>query len=131
MKESFKLKLMTLADRYREISALLSDSEIINNQNKFRELSREYAQLEPIVQCFSDYEKNIAGISAAQEMLSENDAELQALAQEELSTLKNEQEKLDQELQLLLLPKDPNDDRNVFLEIRAGTGGHEAALFSG
>ena len=131
MKQSLKLKLMTLADRYREISALLSDSEIINNQNKFRELSREYAQLEPIVVCFSHYEKNIAGTIAAQEMLSESDAELQALAQDELFTLKDEQEKLDQELQLLLLPKDPNDDRNVFLEIRAGTGGHEAALFSG
>ncbi|OGT43433.1 MAG: peptide chain release factor 1 [Gammaproteobacteria bacterium RIFCSPHIGHO2_12_FULL_40_19] len=131
MKESFKLKLMTLANRYREISALLSDSEIINNQNKFRDLSREYAQLEPIVHCFSHYEQNSAGIISAQEMLSEGDVELQTLAQEELNTLKTSQETLEKELQLLLLPKDPNDERNVFLEIRAGTGGHEAALFAG
>lgn len=131
MKESLKLKLMTLANRYREIAALLSDSEIINNQNKFRELSKEYAQLEPIAQCFTHYEQNTAGIISAQEMLNEGDSELQALAQEELSTLKISQETLEQELQLLLLPKDPNDDRNVFLEIRAGTGGHEAALFAG
>jgi peptide chain release factor 1 len=131
MKESLKLKLMTLANRYREIAALLSDSEIINNQNKFRDLSKEYAQLEPIAQCMAHYEQNAKGIAAAQEMLNESDSELQALAQEELSTLKTSQETLEQELQLLLLPKDPNDDRNVFLEIRAGTGGHEAALFAG
>jgi len=131
MKESLKLKLMTLANRYREIGALLSDAATINNQNKFRELSKEYAQLEPIVLCFSQYEKNAAGIISAQQMLQENDPEMQALAQEELSELKNSQDDLNQQLQLLLLPKDPNDDRNVFLEIRAGTGGHEAALFAG
>ncbi len=131
MKESFRLKLMTLSNRYREISAMLSDPAVINNQNKFRDLSREYAQLEPIVKCFSQYEQNLAGIVSAENMLVENDSEMQALAQEELSALKNHQEKLEQELQLLLLPKDPNDDRNVFLEIRAGTGGHEAAIFAG
>src|SRR3990167_1880624 len=131
MKESFKLKLMTLANRYREISAMLSDSDVINQQNKFRDLSREYAQLQPIVQCFEQYEQNTASIFSAEQMLTENDPDMQALARDELSALKKDQEKLTEELQLLLLPKDPNDDRNVFLEIRAGTGGHEAALFAG
>lgn len=131
MKESLKLKLMTLANRYQEIGALLSDPEIINQQNKFRDLSREYAQLEPIVLCFSRYEQTINSIASAEQMLNENDAEMQALARDELQSLKAEQENLNLELQLLLLPKDPNDDRNVFLEIRAGTGGLEAALFAG
>lgn len=131
MKESLKLKLMTLSHRYQEIGALLSDAEIINQQNKFRDLSREYAQLEPIVLCFSRYEQTISGITSAEQMLTENDAEMQALARDELQSLKAEQDNLNLELQLLLLPKDPNDDRNVFLEIRAGTGGLEAALFAG
>src|SRR5437879_4679718 len=120
MKESFKLKLITLSNRYREISAMLSDPTIINQQNKFRDLSREYAQLEPIVNCFSQYQENEAGIASALHMLNESDSELQHLAQEELNTLKGAQEKITEELQLLLLPKDPNDERNVFLEIRAG-----------
>lgn len=131
MKESFKIKLITLSNRHREIGAMLSDPAIIEQQNKFRDLSREYAQLEPIVNCFSHYQQNEAHISTTQEMLKENDPELQTLAQQELSELKKSQEKLGEELQLLLLPKDPNDERNVFLEIRAGTGGHEAALFAG
>lgn len=131
MKESLKLKLITLSNRHREISAMLSDANIINNQNKFRDLSREYAQLEPIVQCFSEYEKNAENMVSAEHILAENDPDMRALAQEEWNTLKIAQEKLGETLQLLLLPKDPHDDRNVFLEIRAGTGGHEAAIFAG
>lgn len=131
MKESLKQKLITLSHRFREISVLLSEPDIINDQNKFRDLSREYAQLQEIVQCFSQYQQNENEIISAEKMLLEDDAELQMMAQEELKTLKTSQEKLDKQLELLLLPKDPNDDRNVFLEIRAGTGGHEAALFAG
>lgn len=131
IKESLKLKLLTLANRYREIGAMLSDAAIINNQNKFRDLSKEYAQLEPVTQCFTHYEKTLKDIAAAEAMRDGDDAEMRALAQEELETLKETQAKLEEELQVLLLPKDPNDDRNVFLEIRAGTGGHEAALFVG
>jgi len=131
MKTSLKSKLTTLSHRFREISVLLSDPAIINNQNKFRDLSREYSQLEEIVKCFAEYEQNEKALVSSEQMLSDNDAELQALAQEELKALKSAQEKLSEQLQLLLLPKDPNDDRNVFLEIRAGTGGHEAALFAG
>lgn len=131
MKDSLKQKLMTLSHRYREISALLSDSTIISNQNKFRDLSKEYAQLESIVKCFDQYQKNEEDAESAQKLLKEDDADMQIFAQEELNTLKKHQEELEKELQLLLLPKDPNDDRNVFLEIRAGTGGNEAALFAG
>lgn len=131
MKESLKLKLMTLSNRYREIGAMLSDPLIIDQQNKFRDLSREYAQLEPIVNCFSQYQQNEESYAAAQNMLNEGDPELESLAKQELDELKIAQEKLKEELQLLLLPKDPNDERNVFLEIRAGTGGHEAAIFAG
>lgn len=131
MKDSLKQKLITLSHRFREISVLLSDPVVINNQQKFRDLSREYAQLEEIVKCFTQYQHNESVIESALQMLSENDLEIQALAQEELKTVKDAQAKLDEQLQLLLLPKDPNDERNVFLEIRAGTGGHEAALFAG
>lgn len=122
---------MTLANRFRELSAMLSDATVINNQNQFRELSKEYAQLEPLVGCFARYQQTEKDLATAHQMLSESDAEMQALAQEELGVLKEAQIALSEELQLLLLPKDPNDDRNVFLEIRAGTGGHEAALFVG
>lgn len=131
MKDSLKLKLMTLANRFRELSALLSDPAVINNQNQFRELSKEYAQLEGIVRCFERYQQTIKDLETAEQMLSENDAEMQALAQEEFEVLKTTRAELETELQLLLLPKDPNDDRNIFLEVRAGTGGHEAALFAG
>ena len=131
MKQSLKHKLSTLSHRFSEINALLSDPDIIAQQNKFRDLSKEYAQLEEVVKCFTHFEQNEKAILAAEHMLTENDAEMQALAQEELNTLKTSQADLETQLQLLLLPKDPNDDRNVFLEIRAGTGGHEAALFSG
>lgn len=132
MKDSLKEKLITLSHRFRELSAMLSDPAIIGQQEKFRDLSKEYAQLESLVQCFSQYQKNELAIPSAEKMLEEEqDPELQALAKEELSTLKKAQNELEEQLQLLLLPKDPNDDRNVFLEIRAGTGGHEAAIFAG
>ena len=119
MKQSLKHKLSTLSHRFSEINALLSDPDIIAQQNKFRDLSKEYAQLEEVVKCFTHFEQNEKAILAAEHMLTENDAEMQALAQEELNTLKTSQADLETQLQLLLLPKDPNDDRNVFLEIRA------------
>lgn len=131
MKDSLKHKLMTLANRYRELGAMLSDPDIISDQNRFRTYSKEYAQIEPIAQCFKQYEEATAGITAAEAMLSENDKELQALAQEELDALKPQISTLEQSLKILLLPKDPNDDNNVFLEVRAGTGGQEAAIFAG
>lgn len=131
MKDSIKAKLQSLIERHEEVSALLSDADIISDQNKFRDLSREYSQLEPIVKAFKDYSQAQEDKEAAQEMLNEKDAELVEMAKEELKLANETIESLEAELQILLLPRDPNDDANVFLEIRAGTGGDEASIFSG
>lgn len=131
MKDSIKAKLQSLIERHEEVSALLSDADIISDQNKFRDLSREYSQLEPIVKAFKDYSQAQEDKEAAQKMLNEKDAELVEMAKEELKLANETIESLEAELQILLLPRDPNDDANVFLEIRAGTGGDEASIFSG
>lgn len=131
MKESLKIKLENLLDRYEEIGALLSDAEVINDQNKFRELSKEYAEIEPLVKCYDALNAVQENITEAEAMLEDDDPDMKAMAEEELAAGKEEQEKLQEELQTLLLPRDPNDANNVFLEIRAGTGGDEAAIFSG
>lgn len=123
MKDSIKAKLQSLIERHEEVSALLSDAEIISDQNKFRELSKEYSQLEPIVKTFKEYSQALEDKQAAYEMLNEKEAELVEMAKEELKLANEAIEKLESELQILLLPRDPNDDANVFLEIRAGTGG--------
>lgn len=129
MKASIRAKLENLSERLQEVSALLSDPDTISDQNKFRALSQEYAELEPIAACFKKYEQAIEDIETAEEMLS--DPDMKELAEEEIKDAKVIREELDAELQTLLLPKDPNDDKNIYLEIRAGTGGDEAAIFSG
>jgi len=131
MKPSILTKLENLQERYQEVGALLGDVEVMNNQNRYRELGREYAELEPVVQYFTRYQQTQADKSAAEEMLKDADASLREMAQEELKTTGEQLEKLAVELQKLLLPKDPNDNKNIFLEIRAGTGGDEAAIFAG
>jgi len=131
MKESLRNKLQHLSERLEEINALLSEPDIIANQNKFRSLSQEHAQLGPIVSCYKDYEDTLTAIDDANGMLQEPDPEMHALAEEELATAEKRKTALEQELQLLMLPKDPNDEKNIFLEIRAGTGGDEAAIFAG
>ena len=131
MKASILEKLDLLQDRYGEVAALLSDPEVIGDQNKFRDLSREYAELEPVVQCFEQYNAVLANLEEARGMLKDADPDMREMGQEELKAGEAERETLEEELQRLLLPKDPNDDKNVFLEIRAGTGGDEAAIFSG
>ena len=131
MKESLYLKLEKLTGRQEELEGLLSDPDIINNQNKFRELSQEYSEIKPIVVCFNNYLDINKNIENSREILKENDKELQELAIEELKKAEIESKQLENKLQILLLPKDPNDSNNIFLEIRAGTGGEEAALFSG
>ena len=131
MKESLHLKLEKLTGRQEELEGLLSDPDIINNQNKFRELSQEYSEIKPIVVCFNNYLDINKNIENSREVLKENDKELQELAIEELKKAEIESKQLENKLQILLLPKDPNDSNNIFLEIRAGTGGEEAALFSG
>ena len=131
MKESLHLKLEKLLERQEELEGLLADPETINNQNKFKELSQEYAEIKPIVSCFEKYIEVAKQIENSREMLKENDKEIQQLAIEELKKIELEAEELQNKLQLLLLPKDPNDKSNLFIEIRAGTGGEEAALFAG
>ncbi len=131
MKTSILNKLHSLIDRHEEIAGLLADPGVIGEQNQFRELSREYAQLEPVVNCFQQYNQAQEDLESANEMLKDDDADMREMAAEEHKSAKKQTEQLEQELQKLLLPKDPNDDSNIFLEIRAGTGGDEAAIFAG
>ncbi len=131
MKESLIQKLENLSERKTELEGLLSAPEIINDQPKFQELSREYAEVEPVVGCFQRYLENQNTITSSREMLKDADPEMRELASEEMEQAEAEIEALEQELQILLLPKDPADNNNIFLEIRAGTGGDEAALFVG
>ena len=131
MKESLHLKLEKLLERQEELEGLLSDPEIISNQNKFRVLSQEYAEIRPIMICFNQYLKITKNIENSHDMLKEDDMEIRELAEDELKKAEDESRKLENDLQVLLLPKDPSDNNNIFLEIRAGTGGEEAALFSG
>lgn len=129
MKTSIRRKLEQVSDRYEEVTALLSDPDVQNDQQRFRALGQEYAQLEPVVACYRDYRGAETDLTSAHEMLS--DPEMAELAREAMADAQHLQADLEPQLQRLLLPRDPNDDRNVFLEIRAGTGGAEAALFAG
>jgi peptide chain release factor 1 len=131
MKESIRGKLETTRDRFEEVSALLSDADVIGNQDRFRDLSREYSRLEPIVSLFRQYERLVREIAAADEMAADADSEIRQMGREELETLNERKEQLQLDLQRALIPRDPHDDSNVFLEIRAGTGGDEAAIFAG
>lgn len=131
MKESIRQKLERLTSRHEEVSALLGDPGTIADQNRFRTLSREYAQLEPLASGYRRYQKVLNDIAAAQEMARERDPELRAMAQEELQQASARRDSLEHELLKLLLPADPHDNSNIFLEIRAGTGGSEAAIFAG
>lgn len=129
MKASIRAKLENLSERLQEISALLSDQSTIADQNKFRALSQEYAELDPVIDCFNKHQQAEKDIDTAQEMMS--DPDMKELAEDEFKSAKLIRDQLEDELQKLLLPKDPNDDKNIYLEIRAGTGGDEAAIFSG
>lgn len=131
MKPSILTKLETLAERYEEVQFLLGDAEVINDQNRFRDLSKEYSQLEEVTKCFRAYQQAQEDIDAANEMMNDSDPDMKEMAQEELKEAKEVVERLNGELQILLLPKDPNDDRNCFVEIRAGAGGDEAGIFAG
>ncbi|MFT6275766.1 MAG: peptide chain release factor 1 [Halioglobus sp.] len=131
MKPSILSKLETLSERHEEVAAMLGDSETIANQNKFRDLSREYSELETVVRCFEKFQQAETDIQDASAMLKDGDAEMRAMAKEEVDLGERRLEELEVEIQTLLLPKDSRDSHNVFLEIRAGTGGDEAAIFSG
>lgn len=124
-------KLDQLRDRHEEIHALLSDPDTIADQNAFRKLSIELSDIDPVIENFQRYRELEQEIAETRLMAEDDDAEISALAKEELPPLEDELAQLAGKLQLLLIPKDPNDNKNVFLEIRAGTGGDEASLFSG
>lgn len=131
MKESIVRKLEGLVERYEEVQVLLGDAAIISNQDKFRALSREYSQLEETVLCFQRYQQAVEDESAAQAMREDDDLDMREMAEEELIDARQRREALSGELEILLLPKDPNDDNPCYLEIRAGAGGDEAAIFAG
>lgn len=131
MKSSLVTKLESLCDRHEEVSALLSDAETASNPDKFRTLSQEYAQLDEVVRVYSGYRQAQADLAEAQTMLADGDPDVREMAQEEMDSLTQQMTLAEGELQVLMLPKDPKDKNNVFLEIRAGTGGDEAAIFSG
>jgi len=131
MKDSIKEKLDSLKDRFGEVEALLSDAEVIANQDKFRELSKEYAELEELVKHYDEFLQASSDLLEAQEMQKDADPEMRAMAEDEINKSSELLQSLELTLQKLLLPKDEKDSCNVFLEIRAGTGGDEAAIFSG
>jgi peptide chain release factor 1 len=122
-------KIQDLEIRFQELESLLSDPTVIANQPEFRKLSREHADLAPLIEAFRRYKKVQEELDDNKELLA--DPEMKEMAEEEIGRLSEEKERLDAEIKILLLPKDPNDSRDVILEIRAGTGGDESALFAG
>jgi peptide chain release factor 1 len=122
-------KLLSIEQKYESVTRTLSDPEVLSNNQEYQKYSKEQSDLQPIHEKILDYQKVIKETEDAEEMLKGSDGEMRQLAQEELEELKKQKSLLEAELKLMLLPKDPRDDRNVILEIRAGTGGDEAALF--
>ena len=129
MKASIINKLDSLNERHEELEALLGDASVISDQEKFRAYSKEYAQLEDVVKCFSRWKQLNSNMEEAEILLE--DPSMREMALEEIEECKTEIEQVEQQLQILLLPKDPNDEYNAYLEIRAGTGGDEAGIFAG
>ncbi|HHP7233118.1 MAG TPA: peptide chain release factor 1 [Desulfobacterales bacterium] len=122
-------KLDGVEARYQELEALLSNPEIVRDQSAYQKYVREHADIGKIVDVYRDYRRTLSGIEDSQELLKDGDPEIKELAREELEKLWQRQERLEEQIKALLVPKDPNDEKNVILEIRAGTGGEEAALF--
>lgn len=125
-------KLDFLTDKYKDLSEKISDPEIIANNSVWTKYVKEHAEIEPVVTKYQQYKKTVSELAEAREMLADaKDKELEDLIKSEIAELSDRKEALEEELKVLLLPKDPNDEKNVFVEIRAGTGGEEAALFAG
>jgi peptide chain release factor 1 len=131
MKKSLELKLEQMLERFQEISRLLSETSVIADQNQFKSLSKEYAQLESVATCYDAYVQAHNNVLSLQELLDGDDTELAAMAIDELNSTKATINELEKQLQWHLVPKDPDDERNIYLEVRAGTGGDEAAIFAG
>jgi peptide chain release factor 1 len=124
-------KLEEVVDRFREVEGLLSDPSVVNDQNRYRALTKEHAELVDVVSSYDRYCQIREELSGSQELLKDPDPDVRDMAGAEVADLETEQNILEAKLKLMLLPKDPNDSRNVILEVRAGTGGDEAALFAG
>jgi len=125
-------KLQAVEDKFLELESLISDPDVIADMSRWQKYSKEHASLAPIVEKFREYKEVVKGIDEAKAMFAESlDDEMRKFVEEELAELKAQKEVLDNELPILLLPKDPNDDKNVIVEIRGGVGGEEAALFAG
>ncbi|MCP1313816.1 MULTISPECIES: peptide chain release factor 1 [unclassified Halomonas] len=131
MKETLRQRLDSFADRYEELAMLLSDPDVINDQQRFRDYSREYAELEALVAAWQRYREIEENIATAETLSHDSDPEMRELAEMEMEEGREQLAELDTELKRLLVPKDPDDGRGVFLEVRAGTGGDEAAIFAG
>ncbi|HUO82042.1 MAG TPA: peptide chain release factor 1 [Gammaproteobacteria bacterium] len=131
MRSTLRENLDRLRERFEELGALLADPDTIGDQTRFRELSREYARLDPLVRDYAAWERVLADRQAAGEMIADADPAVRALGEEELGQIDTRRAQLETALQNHLLPRDPHDERSIFLEIRAGTGGDEAALFAG
>lgn len=129
MTPSIRRKLEQLAERHQELEHLLGSAEVLGDTKRLRDVSREHAQLAPLSEALSDFDANVLALKAARAMLA--DPEMAELAAEEIAALEARESELDEQLNLLLLPSDPRDEGNLFLEIRAGTGGDEAAIFAG
>lgn len=131
MDASLETRLQGLAERFEEIEHLLSDASVISNQDKFRKLSQEYAEITPVVQAYREYRESEALLDGARAMLKDDDNGIRDMAEEEIASAQARMAELSSKLQALLIPKDPNDNRNIFLEIRAGAGGDESGIFAG
>jgi peptide chain release factor 1 len=123
-------KLRTIEDKYKELTRLLTDLEVLSKPAELQKYSKEQADLLPLVEKIREYSVMLSGIEEAEELLSSSDSDLRQLAQAELDELKEKKPRVEEELKVMLLPKDPRDEKNVIIEIRAGTGGEEAALFA-
>jgi peptide chain release factor 1 len=131
MKESIRQRLEKMSDRFEEVGRLLATTEVAGSSQQFRDLSMEYARLQPLAQAYRGYHDLERDLAAAQEMLQDADSEMRSLGAEEVTRTQLKIESAEADLRKLLIPKDPRDDRNIFLEVRAGTGGDEAAIFAG
>lgn len=131
MEESMYQRLEVAIKRLKEIDEELMDENVMKDIKHFREISKERAALEPQVEAFTRYKQNIEDLAGAVEMSRDNDPEMSEMGKEEVKRIENEQEKLEEELKELLLPKDPNDDKNIIVEIRGAVGGDEANIFAG
>lgn len=131
MNDNLRRKLQSLLERHEEIEQLLADPEIIGDNRQFTRLSQEYARLEPLAETLTAFESTEADLATAEELAADGDETMRAMAEEEVSDARERLGELERALTLLMIPEDPNDARNTFVEIRAGTGGDEAALFAG